>query len=260
MPSDRKAAATDHKHERLGRPFFGDEAVSDPQLEPISRALTASMASIADRYRQPSQPRPARQRVKHKVITDAQADAFNEAWLFALRSDTPLNLLVTIQWFHAPARSDGPQHSIDRIARLRAGLTAWNHRHTGGRPLPWVETREANRRIGDHVHFAFHVPAHLHLDFERAVKRLVANQSASVTDSAVDVRPVGLRWFDRRSYMLKAAAPDARRKYGMKRDWSPSQGVIEGPRVRVCDALGPTARRRASEKPSEGHSVISAVA
>jgi hypothetical protein len=103
-----------------------------------------------------------------------------------------------------------------------------------------------------------HVPDHLRERFAKAVDRLVAHQSASVSPTAVDVRPVGPKWWERHRYLMKAGSADVRQLYGVPDKWSRNQGTVEGARVRIAHSIGPMARKSA-ESITGGFSGLSAV-
>ena len=204
-----------------------------------------------------------RSRVTHNQITMAQAENINEAFLFALRNGAPLNILVTVHWGHAPTKTAG-LHPVDRNGLLRDGLKAWVYRNAPGAPFAWIEVREKTRALGEHVHLVAHIPDHLRERFTKAVDRLVARQSVSVSPTATDVREVGPRWWDRRAYLVKGGTDEVRERFmtaeqRARPGWSPSQGKIEGARVRIAHSIGPMARR-ASESAVEGIFDVSSVA
>lgn len=215
----------------------------EPQTTTFQDTLDAAVISIADRMRARPEPRKRRQRVKHREITEKQAVEMSLAWRFAVSHNVGPSLFVTVNWSHAPAKPGCPSHPVDRNGRLKDGLKAFLNRN--GVPIVWIEVREKTRALGEHVHLAYFVPDHLREQFALRVRQLVARQSDSVTDTAIDVRPVGPRWWDRRDYMLKAASADVRASYRTSRFKKGSQGVIEGPRVRVAHSIGPTARKAA---------------
>jgi hypothetical protein len=215
------------------------------------------MASLADRMRV-RRPPEKRARIKHGQITMAQAENAKEAWLFSVRNGAALNTFATVHWGHAPAKA-ADLHPVDRSGLLRDGLKAWFYRHAPGVPFAWIEVREKTRALGEHVHLVAHVPDHLRERFAKAVDRLVARQSVSVSPTAVDVRPVGHKWWERHAYLMKAGNDEVRQRYGVPDRWSRSQGMIEGARIRIAHSIGPTARR-ASENAAGGVSDVSAVA
>ena len=151
----------------------------------------------------------------------AQAENAREAWLFAIRRGIPLNTFITVHWNHAPAKATG-LHPVDRNGLLRDGLKAWVYRNAPGVPFAWIEVREKARGVGEHVHLVAHVPDHLRERFAKAVDRLVARQSASVSPTAVDVRPVGPKWWERHAYLMKAGTDEVRQRYDVPDRWSRS--------------------------------------
>ena len=229
----------------------------EQQAQTFTSAINGAAVSLADRMRV-RRPPEKRARVKHNQITMAQAENAREAWLFAIRNGTPLNTFATVHWGHAPAKAAG-LHPVERNGLLRDGLKAWVYRNAPGVPFAWIEVREKTRALGEHVHLVAHVPDHLRERFAKAVDRLVARQSASVSPTAVDVRPVGPKWWERHSYLMKAGADDVRQRYGVPDKWSRSQGTIEGARVRIAHSIGPMARK-AAESGAGGISGVSAVA
>ena len=223
----------------------------------FSSTINSLVVSLADRM-QVRRLSVKRARVKHGQITMAQAENAWEAWLFATRNRTDLNTFVTVHWRHAPAKAEGA-HPVDRNGLLRDGLKAWIYRNAPGVPFVWIEVREKTRPLGEHVHLVAHVPDHLRERFAKAVDRLVARQSASVSPTAVDVRPVGPKWWERHRYLMKGGADDVRQRYGVPDKWSRSQGTVEGARVRIAHSIGPMARK-AAESGAGGISGVSAVA
>ena len=229
----------------------------------FSSTINSLVVSLSGRMRE-RRPPEKRARVKHNQITMVQAENSREAWLFSVRNETPLNTFATVHWGHAPAKTAG-LHPVDRNGHLRDGLKAWIYRNaldkkTGKRvPFVWIEVREKTRALGEHVHLVVHVPDHLRERFAKAVDRLVALQSASVSPTAVDVRPVGPKWWERHSYLMKAGTDDVRQRYSVPDKWSRSQGTIEGARVRIAHSIGPMARR-AAESLTGGISAVSAAA
>jgi len=216
----------------------------------IGRAVVALESRL--RVRRPPEKRA---RIKHGQITMAQAENAREAWLFSIRSGADLNTFATVHWGHAPAKA-ADLHPVDRNGLLRDGLKAWLYRNAPGVPFVWIEVREKTRALGEHVHLVAHVPDPLRERFTKAVDRLVARQSASVSPTAVDVRPVGPRWWERHAYLMKAGTDDVRQRYAIPDKWSRSQGVIEGARIRIAHSIGPTARS-ASENAAGGASPAS---
>lgn len=220
----------------------------DRQTQAFGSVLDSIVVSLADRVRVRRQSGP-RTRVKHGRITMREAEAVNDAWLFAIQGETPLNTFVTVHWGHAPP-IDGA-HPVERNGRLRDGLKAWLYRHAPGLPFVWIEVREKTPGShGDHVHLFVHVPDDCREGFTAAVFRLVSNQSSSVSPTACDVRPVGAAWWDRRAYALKAGTDDVRERYmtseqRRRKGWGPGQGIIDGPRTRVSHSIGQTARAAA---------------
>ena len=229
----------------------------EPHAQTFSAVINAAVVSLADLMRARRSPEK-RARVRHNQITMAQAENAREAWLFSIRSGTPLNTFATIHWGHAPAKT-ADLHPVDRNGLLRDGLKAWIYRNAPGVPFAWIEVREKTRALGEHVHLVAHVPDHLRERFAKAVDRLVARQSVSVSPTAVDVRPVGPKWWERHSYLMKAGTDDVRQRYSVLAKWSRSQGTVEGARVRIAHSIGPMARK-ASESLTDGVSAISAVA
>jgi hypothetical protein len=229
----------------------------EQQAQTFASAINGTVVSLADRMRVRRRPKK-RARVRHNQITMAQAENVREAWLFSIRNGAPLNTFATVHWGHAPAKVAG-LHPVDRNGLLRDGLKAWVYRNAPGVPFAWIEVREKTRALGEHVHLVAHVPDHLRERFAKAVDRLVARQSASVSPTAVDVRPVGPKWWERHSYLMKAGADDVRQRYSVPDKWSRSQGTIEGARVRIAHSIGPMARR-AAESFTDGISSGSAVA
>lgn len=221
----------------------------EPSPQPFSSLVSNVVAFAADRM-QARRRSKKRARVKHNQITMAQAENASEAWLFAIRRGIPLNAFITVHWGHAPAKAAG-LHPVDRNGLLRDGLKAWIYRNAPGVPFAWIEVREKTRALGEHVHLVAHVPDHLRERFAKAVDRLVAHQSASVSPTAVDVRPVGPKWWDRRAYLMKAGTDEVRQRYDVPDKWSRSQGTIEGARVRIAHSIGPMARK-AAESADEG--------
>ncbi len=229
----------------------------EQQAQTFSSAINSAVVSLADRMRARRAPEK-RARVRHNQITMAQAENAREAWLFSIRNGAPLNTFATVHWGHAPAKAAG-LHPVDRNGLLRDGLKAWVYRNAPGVPFAWIEVREKTRALGEHVHLVAHVPDHLRERFAKAVDRLVARQSASVSPTAVDVRPVGPKWWERHSYLMKAGADDVRQRYSVPDKWSRGQGTIEGARVRIAHSIGPMARR-AAENATGAISGVSAVA
>jgi hypothetical protein len=227
------------------------------QDQSLQSAVSGVMASLADRMRV-RRPPEKRARINHSQITMAQAENAKQAWLFSIRNGADLNTFATVHWGHAPAKA-ADLHPVDRNGLLRDGLKAWFYRHAPGVPFAWIEVREKTRALGEHVHLVAHVPDHLRERFAKAVDRLVARQSASVSPTAVDVRPVGPKWWERHAYLMKAGTDEVRQRYGVPDRWSRSQGMIEGARIRIAHSIGPTARR-ASENAAGGVSGVSAVA
>ena len=198
-----------------------------------------------------ARPKGKSTRVKHGPITMKQAVNVKEAWVHAIQQGTPPNALVTVHLGKAPAK-DPSQHPIERIGQFRDGVKAWFKRHAPGVAFVWIEVREKTGRLGEHVHWAFHVPDDLREAFTAHVSRLVAHQSIVVEQKAVDVRPVGPRWWDRYSYFMKGGTAEVRQWAEVPGTWSSSQGKIEGPRIRVAHSIGPSARK-ASETLLGGH-------
>lgn len=190
--------------------------------------------------RAPQRPaqRGTRQRVRHPAITMSEALSFADAWQHARALGYPLNLFASVNWAHAPSAA----HAIERIGRLRDAAKSFLRRHAPGLPVLWVECREKPRTKGEGVHLALHVPEHLQTRITSAMAGWVAASGDDFAASAVDVRPVGPRWWDRRDYMLKGSDAEVRARFDTDRFRKGSQGVIEGPRVRVAHALGRKAR------------------
>jgi hypothetical protein len=223
----------------------------------VGSIIERAVVALENRMRV-RRPPEKRARIKHGQITVAQAENAKEAWLFSIRNGTALNTFATVHWGHAPAKA-ADLHPVDRNGLLRDGLKAWIYRNAPGVPFAWIEVREKTRALGEHVHLVAHVPDHLRERFAKAVDRLVARQSASVSPTAVDVRPVGAKWWERHAYLMKAGADEVRQRYNVPDKWSRSQGTIEGPRVRIAHSIGPMARK-AAESGGGGISEVSHVA
>ncbi|MFN8704146.1 MAG: hypothetical protein ACK5X0_18725 [Rhodospirillales bacterium] len=228
----------------------------EQQVPTFPSIIQGTVVSLADRVRVRRQAE-TRARVQHNQITMVQATNAREAWLFAIRNNAPLNTFATVHWGHAPAKATN-HHPVDRNGLLRDGLKAWIYRNAPGVPFAWIEVREKTRALGEHVHLVVHVPDHLRERFAKAVDRLVAHQSASVSPTAVDVRPVGPKWWERHRYLMKAGSADVRQLYGVPDKWSRNQGTVEGARVRIAHSIGPMARKSA-ESITGGFSGLSAV-
>lgn len=221
--------------------------MKEPQPQALGSILPGAVVALADRLRV-RRKLGKRARVRHSQITMTQAANVREAWLFSIREGRPLNVFVAVHWGHAPAREDGPQHPVERNAKLRDALKAWHYRHAPGVPFAWIEVREKTRALGEHVHLVTHVPDPLREQFANALARLVAAQSLSVSPTAVDVRPVGPRWWDRFAYLMKGGTDEVREAWltaEQRARWSRSQGTIEGARVRIAHSIGPTTRQAA---------------
>jgi len=234
----------------------------EQQAQTFASILTGAVVSLADRMQVRGRPKK-RVRVRHGPIEMAQAANAREAWLFAIRNETPLNTFVTVHWDHAPAKLEG-LHLVKRNGKLRDGLKAWVYRNAPGVPFAWIEVREKTRALGEHVHLFVHVPDHLREGFTQAVDRLVALQSASVSPTATKTVPVGPKWWDRFAYVMKGGTDEVRDRFmsaeqRARPGWGPSQGTIEGARVRIAHSIGPMARKAAESAP-EGLSAVSAVA
>lgn len=193
---------------------------------------------------------------RHRTIPAAKMTEVDKAWRFAIDSGVPLNAFVTINWELAPPVVEGTP-AMDRSSDFRGALKSAYYRslkrHGLSRdehPFAWIEVRENPEGRGEHVHIAMHVPEACDDDMRDAIRRLVEHQSVNPKSGAVDIRPVGPRWWDRRNYMLKGGseagldqipgAKSFRRSKG-------SQGITVGPRVRVSHSLGPTARKAAEK-------------
>ncbi|MDP3194253.1 hypothetical protein [Tabrizicola sp.] len=227
------------------------------EAQAVGSIIERAVVALENRMRV-RRPPEKRARIKHGQITMAQAENAKEAWLFSIRNDAPLNTFATVHWGHAPAKA-ADLHPVDRNGLLRDGLKAWIYRNAPGVPFAWIEVREKTRTLGEHVHLVAHVPDHLRERFAKAVDRLVARQSASVSPTAVDVRPVGPKWWERHAYLMKAGTDDVRQRYNVPDRWSRSQGTIEGARVRIAHSIGPMARK-AAESGAGGVSAASHVA
>jgi hypothetical protein len=216
----------------------------EPQTATFQDTLDAAVISIADRMRARPEPRKQRQRVKHREITEPESDNARAAWLFAIREGVGPNLFLTVHWKHAPAKIEG-QHPVERNGLFRDGLKAWFYRHAPGQPFVWIEVREKTRALGEHVHLFVYVPEPLQTRFTLAAHRLVARQSATMTDTAFKVVQVGWKWWERLRYVMKGGNDAVRQRHGVPGKWSPYQGTIEGKRVRIAHSIGPTARKAA---------------
>jgi hypothetical protein len=216
------------------------------EAQAVGSIIGRAVVALENRMRV-RRPPEKRARIKHGQITMAQAENAKEAWLFSVRNGVALNTFATVHWGHAPAKA-ADLHPVDRNGLLRDGLKAWFYRHASGVPFAWIEVREKTRALGEHVHLVAHVPDHLRERFAKGVDRLVALQSASVSPTAVDVRPVGPRWWDRHAYLMKGGTDEVRERFmtpeqRARSGWGRSQGTIEGARIRIAHSIGPTARR-----------------
>lgn len=182
-------------------------------------------------------------RLVHGQIPLDDARQFDRAWRFAISLGVAPNVFISINWNLAPSVTGA--HPMDRIAVLRDGLKQMLYRHAPGVPWVWLEVREAPKLKGEGVHLFVHVPHRLLAMFTDAVCRLVARQSNETTPDAVDVRPVGARWWDRRNYVLKGGDDYVKRAYGTHRFGKAAQGYIEGPRLRCSHSIGAKARQDA---------------
>ena len=190
----------------------------------------------------------------HGCILLPDARAFDNAWCFAVGLGVAPNLFISINWSHAPS-VDGT-HPMDRNAQLRDGLKQVLYRHAPGVPVVWLEAREKPGSKGEGVHLFFYVPEAIIPIFTAAVMRLVARQSSSVSDTAVDVRPVGPRWRDRRDYVLKGGDDAVTQRYATQRFRKGAQGLIEGPRLRCSHSIGAKAQLDAGWRVGSADDVI----
>lgn len=177
-----------------------------------------------------------------------EAQNFDAAWRFAIELGYAPNLFVSINWAEAPSDLD----AVERLTRFKDALKAFMQRHAPGVPPIWLEVREKPRK-GENVHLALYVPDELRERFTAAARRWVERPAVDATPAAVDVRPVGPRWWDRRDYMLKGGDEAVQKQFDTARFKKGGQGTIEGPRIRVSHAIGPSARKaaKAAEKARE---------
>lgn len=177
----------------------------------------------------------------------AEAENVNQAWLFAIRQKWPPNVFVSINWRSAPSTT--VVDPVVRLSRLRDRMKSFLRRHAPETPPVWIEAREKPRAEGEGVHLAVFVPTGLGACFGESMVKWVARDADWIEPKAVDVRPVGARWWDRRDYMLKGGERSVCERFDCRRFRKPLQGVIYGPRVRVSHSIGPSARKAAAERP-----------
>lgn len=166
-------------------------------------------------------------------------------WMFAIRQGLAPNEWISLNWACAP--SSAFPDPIVRLGRFRDRMKSYLRRVAPKLPLVWIEVREKPRQEGEGVHMAVLVPQDSRSIFRELVARWVEADADNFEPGAVDVRPVGARWWDRRDYMLKGGGPDVCARFNTRRFHKPHQGVIYGPRVRISHSIGPKARRDAEK-------------
>lgn len=229
--------------------------VEEPQT--FGSILDRTVVSLADRMRAPRPPEK-RPRVKHGPIPLDKAIDTKAAWLFAVRAGVAPTVMVTINWSLIPPGEAEP-HPVNRMTAIRDAMKQWLKRQVPGQSPVWIEVRENPRNKGDHVHLVVHVPPCGLLSFEAAMRRWVAAHSAEIKPNGLNITPIRSNWWDLFAYLMKGGTDEARDFAGTLHKHRTAQGVIDGPRVRVAHAIGPTARR-ASENAADGISDVSAVA
>jgi hypothetical protein len=227
------------------------------QDQSLQSAVNGIIASQADHMRV-RRPPEKRARVKHGPIPLDKAIDTKAAWLFAVRAGVAPTVMVTINWSLIPP-DEAARHPVNRMTVIRDAMKQWLKRQVPGQSPVWIEVRENPRNKGDHVHLVVHVPPCGLLSFEAAMRRWVAAHSAEIKPNGLNITPIRSNWWDLFAYLMKGGTEDARNFAGTLHKHRTAQGVIDGPRVRVAHAIGPTARR-ASENAAGGVSGVSAVA
>ena len=227
------------------------------QDQSLRSAVSGVVASLADRMRV-RRPPEKRARVKHGPIPLNKAIDTKAAWLFAVRAGVAPTVMVTINWPLIPPDIAG-RHPVDRMTAIRDAMKQWLKRQVPGHSPVWIEIRENPRSKGDHVHLVVHMVACGLLAFETAMRRWVAANSAEIKTNGLNITPIRSNWWALFAYLMKGGTDEARDFAGTLHKHRTSQGVIDGPRVRVAHSIGPTARR-ASENAAGGVADVSAVA
>ena len=229
--------------------------VDEPQA--VGSIIERAVVALENRMRV-RRPPEKRARVKHGPIPLDKAIDTKAAWLFAVRAGLAPTVMVTINWSLIPP-DEAQRHPVNRMTAIRDAMKQWLKRQVPGQSPVWIEVRENPRNKGDHVHLVVHVPPCGLLAFEAAMRRWVAANSAEIKPNGLNVTPIRSNWWDLFAYLMKGGTDEARDFAGTRRKHRTSQGVIDGPRVRVAHSIGPTARR-ASENAAGGVSDVSAVA
>lgn len=162
------------------------------------------------------------------------------------------NLLVTIQWKHAPSTRPAPE----RIRRLLNNLNVWLRRRAG-LPSVWAYSREVGKLKGEHLHLMAHVPQAMWSEFRRKLRGWIEMETTGeLLETAIRVDPIRPGDVQRnlKSYFLKDGTAEVRDLW-VKPHHKATGGKVAGKRIKVSHAIGPTARRKATEAWQERVSV-----
>ncbi len=203
--------------------------------------------------------RPRRQagqevhRKRCEQISYSDAANFVRALHFARDIGHEPNLHVTIQWKHAASTTPVPE----RIRRLLNNVGVWLRRRADI-PAVWAYSREVGRLKGEHLHLMVYVPQHLWTDFRGKLRDWIALEAmaanAEVRDTAIRADGITPGDVQRalKSYFLKDGTEEVRQLW-VRPHHKATGGAVDGKRLKVSHAIGPTARRRASEKAQEAN-------
>lgn len=197
----------------------------------------------------PGQPTHRRQ---CEQISYTDAANFVQALHHARSLNLEPNLLVTIQWKHAPSTRPAPE----RIRRLLNNLNVWLRRRSG-LPSVWAYSREVGKLKGEHLHLMAHVPQTLWSEFRRKVRDWITMEATGeVLATAIRIDPIRPGDVQRnlKSYFLKDGTAEVRDLW-VKPHHKATGGKVAGKRIKVSHAIGHTARKRATEAWQERVSV-----
>lgn len=161
------------------------------------------------------------------------------------------NLLVTIQWKHAPSTRPAPE----RIRRLLNNLNVWLRRRAG-LPSVWAYSREVGKLKGEHLHLMVYVPQAMWSEFRRKLRGWIEMETTGeLRETAVRVDPIRPGDVQRnlKSYFLKDGTAEVRDLW-VKPHHEATGGKVAGKRIKVSHAIGATARRKAAEALQDGAS------
>jgi hypothetical protein len=183
---------------------------------------------------------------RSKALSRAQVAAAIAAHDYAEAIGRPLNLTMDVHWEWT--------RFANTNRRMAAPMFLESLRHfLGHRAIGFyaITVRESHEPYGEHCHVLAHVPLELHIAVEEHARDILRGGKRRQKRALV-CRPT---YYSRGklAYILKGSTPPGRELLEQfnvagerRRELDPRQGIIYGKRLLISQAIGPKARRGAS--------------